>query len=149
MAAAARGGYLEGEELAGLRIHPHGLAFDDHPGLLQASAGGLRHVREHSGHVLEIAAVNVDLVPVAMDLDTEAIKLGFDRGRADFVHYLLAAGHAGGLRHAHRVADPHPGAVHGVGAAAQIVAGGLTKVTGQVVGALDGLAMGLIAHAGE
>ena len=62
---------------------------------------------------------------------------------------LLATGHAGGLGHANGIADLNLGAGHGVGAAPQVVAGGLTEVTGQVVGALDGLAIGLVADARE
>ena len=147
--AAARGGDLEGQELAGFRIHAHGLALDDDLGLLQVGAGGLRHVREHSGHVLEVAAVDADLVAVAMDLDAEAIQLGFDRGRADLVDNLLAAGHAGGLGHADGIADLNLSTSHGVGAASQIVAGRLAEVAGQVVGALDGLAVGLVTDAGK
>ena len=84
-----------------------------------------------------------------MYLDPEPIQLRFNRGRSDLVHDLLTAGHAGGLGHADRVAHPYLGAGHGVGPTSQIVAGRQAQITGQVVGALDGLAVGLVADARE
>ena len=89
------------------------------------------------------------MVAVAVDLDPEPVQLRFHRGGSDLVHDFLAAGQTGGLRHTDRIADPHLGTGHGLDPAAQIVAGRQAQITGQVVGALNGLTVGLVADARE
>ena len=119
--ALPRHGGLEGQEFAAVRVNAHRLALKDAFLGAHLRENGLRHLRKHARHVLEIPAVDADARPVAMDLHTEAIELCLDGRAPDFVDDFGAAGEALGLGHADRKAHAHRRGLHGSAPVCHIV----------------------------